>query len=237
MDTVSEQSRALNRRLSASDRDRIDQYATAVRETERRMEKAREWERLPKPVPSADSPIDPGGPAAYMEKTKLMYEIARLAFESDSTRSIALLLDSNNSPTIKVSDIQISDGYHNLSHHGKDEKKLAQLEAIDRNHMRLISQLISDFKNSKEGETSLLENSLILYGSNLGDANKHTTDNMPMLVAGGRLKHGQHLAFDRDKNYPLPNLFVAMLQSMGIETDKFASSTGTMKGLDLKSIS
>ena len=158
--------------------------------------------------------------------------MARLAFETDSTRSIALLLDSNNSPTINVSEIQISDGYHNLSHHGKDDKKLDQLEAIDLNHMRLVSQLISAFKDSKEGDASLLENSLILYGSNLGDANKHTTNNMPMLVAGGRLKHGQHLAFDRDQNYPLPNLFVSMLQSMGIEADKFASSTGTMRGLD-----
>ena len=232
MDTVAEQARALNRRLGASDRDRMDQYATAVRETERRMEKAREWERLPKPIPSEESPIDPGSPAAYMEKTRLMYEMARLAFESDSTRSIALLLDSNNSPTINVSEIKISDGYHNLSHHGKDEQKLAQLEAIDRNHMRLIGQMISSFKESKEGEANLLDNSLILYGSNLGDANKHTTDNMPMLVAGGRLKHGQHLAFDRDNNYPIPNLFVTMMQSMGIETDRFASSTGTMKGLD-----
>lgn len=234
MDTVAEQARALNRRLGASDRERMDQYATAVRETERRMEKAREWERFPKPVPSADIPIDPGGPAAYMEKTRLMYEMARLAFESDSTRSITLLLDSNNSPTINVSEIQISDGYHNLSHHGKDEKKLAQLEAIDRNHMRLIGQMISAFKDSKEGEANLLDNSLILYGSNLGDANKHTTNNMPMLVAGGRLKHGQHLAFDRERNYPLPNLFVSMLQSMGIEADRFATSTGTMKGLDLR---
>ena len=237
MDTVAEQSRALNRRLGASDRDRMDQYTTAVRETERRMKKAREWERLPKPIPSAERPINPGGPAAYMEKTRLMYQMARLAFETDSTRSITLLLDSNNSPAIDVSDIQISDGYHNLSHHGKDEKKLAQLEAIDRNHMRLIGQLISEFKDSKDGGVSLLDNSLILYGSNLGDANKHTTNNMPMLVAGGRLKHGQHLSFDRDKNYPLPNLFVSMLQSMGIETDKFASSTGTMRGLDLKTIS
>lgn len=233
MDTVAEQSRALNRRLGASDRDRMDQYTTAVRETERRMEKAREWERFPKPVPSADSPIDASGPAAYMEKTRLMYEMARLAFESDSTRSISLLLDSNNSPTINVSDIQISDGYHNLSHHGKDEKKLAQLEAIDRNHMRLIGQMISSFKETKEGGASLLDNALILYGSNLGDANKHTTANMPTLVAGGRLKHGQHLAFDRDKNYPLPNLFVSMLQSMGIETDKFSTATGTLRGLDL----
>ena len=162
-----------------------------------------------------------------------MYDMARLAFESDSTRSIALLLDSNNSPTIDVSEIQISDGYHHLSHHGKEEKKLAQLEAIDRHHMNLIGQMISAFKESKEEDANLLDNSLILYGSNLGDANKHTTSNMPMLVAGGRLKHGQHLAFDRDQNYPLPNLFVSMLQSMGLETDEFATSTGTLKGLDL----
>ena len=170
-----------------------------------------------------------------MEKTRLMYQMARLAFETDSTRSITLLLDSTNSPTIKVDGAKITDGYHNLSHHGKNEKKLTQLDAIDRSHMRLLGELFTDLKASQEGPSTLFENTAIIYGSNFGDANKHTTDNMPILVAGGRLQHGQHLAFDRDNNYPLPNLYVSLLQSMGLERDRFATSTGSMRGLETKS--
>ena len=233
MDKIADQSRALHRRLGSTDRERMDQYTTAVREVEKRMVKARDWERQPKPKPSISMPVDPKSPADYMEKTRLMYQMARLAFETDSTRSITLLLDSNNSPTINVEGSDISDGYHNLSHHGKNEKKLAQLQAIDRAHMKLLGQLIGDLKHSTDGEASLLDNTMVLYGSNFGDANKHTTDNMPVLLAGGRFNHGKHLAFDRDQNYPLPNLYVSMLQDMGIEADRFASSTGTMTGLQL----
>jgi hypothetical protein len=231
MDAIADESRSLHRRLGVSDRERMDQYTTAVREVEKRMVKSREWERLPKPKPSMAMPIDPESNVEYMEKTRLMYQIARLAFETDSTRSITLLLDSSNSQTINVEGADITDSYHNLSHHGKTEKKLKQLKAIDRNHMKLLGQLIGDLKNAPEGDSSMLNNTMVMYGSNFGDANKHTTDNMPIILAGGRFKHGKHLAFDRDQNYPLPNLFVSMLQDMGIEADRFASSTGTMTGL------
>ena len=233
MDTLAGESRWLYRRLGAGDRDRLDQYTTAVREVEQRMVKAQEWERLPKPTPPVPMPEDPSENSAYMEKTRLMYQMARLAFQTDSTRSITLLLDSNNSPTISVEGAEISDGYHNLSHHGKSEKKLAQLDAIDRAHMKLLGQLLTEMKGVEEQDGNLLNNTLVMYGSNFGDANKHTTDNMPVVVAGGRLRHGQHLAFDQENNYPLPNLFVSMLQSMGIEASRFASSTGTMRGLEL----
>jgi hypothetical protein len=233
MDELGEQARSLGRRLGASDRDRMDQYSTAVRDVERQMVRSQEWQRTAKPKAVAELPIDPPDPAAYMEKTRLMYKMARLAFQTDSTRAISLLLDSNNSPTIAVDGAQISDGYHNLSHHGRSEKKLQQLEAIDSAHMSLIAELFGDLKQTLEDSGSLLDHSMVLFGSNFGDANKHTTDNMPILLAGGGFKHGQHLVFDRKDNYPLPNLFVSMLQQMGIETDRFASSTGTLRGLEL----
>lgn len=233
MDTIADESRALRRQLGASDRDRLDQYTTAVRDVEQRLVQAEEWERRAKPMAPEPMPVDPSEKSAYMEMTRLMYKMARLAFQTDSTRCITLLLDSNNSPTITVQGADITDGYHNLSHHGMSDKKLAQLEAIDRSHMRLLGELLNGLKGVTEETGPLLNSSLVLYGSNFGDANKHTTDNMPILVAGGRLKHGQHLAFDRSRNYPLPNLFVSMLQSMGIESGKFASATGTMRGLDL----
>jgi len=231
MDAIADDSKSLHRRLGAEDRNRLDQYTTAVREVEQRLVKARQWEHHPKPKPPVPIPEDPTERSAYMEKTRLMYQMAMLAFQTDSTRSITLLLDSKDSPTINVEGADITDGYHNLSHHGLNKKKLAQLNTIDHEHMKLFGKLLSDLKEIKETDGTLLNNTLVMYGSNLGDANKHTTNNMPVLLAGGRLQHGQHLAFDRENNYPLPNLFVTMLQSMGIETDRFATSTGTMRGL------
>ena len=233
MDTVSDQSQALRHRLGSDDRERMDQYQTAVRDLETRMSKSREWARTPKPTTDIPMPVDPTSPTQYMEKARLMYQMAHLAFKTDSTRCITLLLDSNNSPTIAVPGENISDGYHNLSHHGKNPDKLAQLEAIDVAHMRLLNEFLDLLRDSPENGSPLFDNTLVMFGSNFGDASKHVTTNMPVLLAGGRIKHGQHLAFDRQQNYPLPNLFVSMLQSMGIETDQFASATGTLTGLDL----
>ena len=233
MDTLAQESKSLIRRLSATDRDRIDQYTTAVREAEKRLVMARAWEHKLKPNTPVGMPADPSNRNAFMQMTKLMYQMIKLAFQTDSTRSITLLLDGNNSPAIKVAGTKITDGYHNLSHHGMNPEKIKQLSAIDHSQMKLFGELIRNLKNINEGESKLLDNTLLMYGSNFGDANKHTTNNMPVLIAGGKLKHGQHLAFDRANNYPLPNLFVSMLQSMGIEAHKFATSTGTMRGLSI----
>ncbi len=233
LDAVAEQTSSLERDLGPRDRQRLEQYLTGVRDLEKRLESARQWERKPKPHTDAQAPKDPTDPREYLEKTRLMYDMARLAFQTDSTRLVALMLDSVNSPAIEVKDAEITDGYHNLSHHGKNPQKLAQLERIDREHMKLLDNLFTDLKTSQEDGATLFDRTMILYGSNLGNANTHVTTNLPILLAGGGFKHGQHLAFDRSRNYPLPNLFVSMLQRMDIETDRFASSTGTMRGLDL----
>jgi hypothetical protein len=168
-----------------------------------------------------------------MTKVQLMYDLAKLAFETDSTRAITLMLNSVGTPVLQIRGVTITDGYHNLSHHGKSEDKLSQLKVIDEWHMRLLAGLFKDLKAVQEDDETLLDRTMILYGSNLGDANAHSTTNMPTLVAGGGFRHGQHLAFDRGQNYPLPNLFVSMLQRMGLEEDRFASSTGTMRGLEV----
>ncbi len=234
MDSVADDAGSLKRALGQTDRERLDQYMTGVRELEKRMVISQEWERKPKPKTSEPEPKDPDSNRAYMEKVRLMYDMSRLAFETDSTRLITIFLDSVNSPAIDVQGIAITDGYHNLSHHGKNPSKLAQLAAIDTWHMKLFAELLGKLKGVKEGGDSLLDRSMVLLGSNFGDANKHTTNNMPVVFAGGGFQHGQHLAFDAERNYPLPNLFVSMLHRMGIESDKFASSTGTMRGIDFK---
>ena len=232
LDTVAGQAHRLTRSVTARDRDRLDQYFTSVRELERRLQATRGWEDKPKPAVSAPPPVDPTDPAAYMRKVEIMYDLARLSFETDSTRAITLMLDSASTPVVELSDATITTGYHDLSHHGKSEDKRTQLQALDQWHMKLLANLLTALKAVREDEDTLLDRTMVLYGSNFGDANAHTCFNLPTLLAGGGFRHGQHLAFDQQRNYPLPNLYVSMLQRMGIETDKFASSTGTMRGLE-----
>jgi len=232
LDAVARQAKLLQRDVSGEDRDRLDQYFTSVRDLEHRLQTSRGWENKPKPVVNVPEPVDPPSPAQYMEKVKLIYDLARLTFETDSARVITLMLNSVGTPVLQIPGATITDGYHNLSHHGKAEDKLAQLKTIDQWHMKLLAGLFGDLKSVRESGVPLLDRTMILYGSNLGDANAHSTTNLPILFAGGGFKHGQHLAFDSQQNYPLPNLFVSMLQRMGLEESSFASSTGTMRGLD-----
>ena len=231
MDAVAGQAKALERSLGPRDRDRLDQYCTGVRDLEQRMVMARDWEHKPKPAVTAPQPVDPASPKEYMEKVRLMYGMAQLAFETDSTRLITLLLDSVNSPAIDVPEVTTTDSYHNLSHHGKSPDKIKQLKAIDEEHMKHLAQLFGGLKGVRENGDTLLDRSMILYGSNLGNANTHVTDNLPVLFAGGGFKHGQHLAFDPKNAPPLCNLYVSLLQRLGLEAEKFSSGTGPLKGL------
>jgi hypothetical protein len=233
MDAVAGQVKSLEGGVGARDRDRLEQYFSGVRDLEKRLEKAREWEDVPKPQAPVAAPEDPASPREYMRKTKLMYDLARVAFATDSTRLVTIMLDSVNTPALDVDGCEIKDGYHNLSHHGKSPAKLAQLEAIDRQHMKMLAELFTDLKSATEEGSTLLDRTMVLYGSNMGNANTHVTTNLPILFAGGGFKHGQHLLFDRERNYPLPNLFVSMLQRLGLEVDRFATSTGTMRGLEM----
>ncbi len=233
LDTVADQAKELQRNLGPRDRSRLDQYFTSVRDLEHRLQESRGWESKPKPVVKVAPPQDPTTAAQYMAKVKVMYDLVRLTFETDSTRAVTLMLNSVGTPVVEIPGETLTDGYHNLSHHGKAPDKLAQLKILDEWHMKLLAGLFHDLKSTPEGGATLLDGSMILYGSNLGDANAHSTTNLPLLFAGGGFKHGQHLAYDKQQNYPLPNLFVSMLQRMGIEETKFASSTGTMRGLEV----
>jgi hypothetical protein len=234
LDAVGGQAGELRRSMGAPDRDRLDQYFTSVRELEQRMQMSKEWEKKPRPAVTTSAPLDPSSPKEYMDKVRLMYDMARLCFETDSSRAVTLMLDSVNTPALDIDHVHTTtDGYHSLSHHGKSDKKLGQLKQIDSMHMRLLAKLMEDLKTSKEDGAPLLDRTMILYGSNLGNASAHTTNNLPTLFMGGGFNHGQHHVFDTERNYPLPNLFVSMLQRMGIDADKFASSTGSMRGLNL----
>ena len=233
LDAVAGQAKNLQSSVGARDRDRLDQYFTSVRDLEHRLQASKGWERKPKPAVTAPMPIDPVSRGAYMDKVKVMYDLARLAIETDSTRCITLMLEGTTAPVLEIPNAHMTDSYHNLTHHGKSESKRAELKIIDECHLKLLSGLIADLKSAREGEDSLLDRTMVLYGSNFGDANAHTCFNLPVILAGGGFRHGQNLAFDRITNYPLPNLYVSMLQRLGLEADRFASSTGTMRGLEL----
>ncbi len=233
LDAVAGQAKDLQRQVGARDRSRLDQYFSSVRDLENRLQESRGWADRPRPRVTASPPVDPTSPAQYMAKVQIMYDLARLAFETDSTRAITLMLNSVGTPVVQIAGATITNSYHNLSHHGLAEEKLSQLRVIDEWHMRHLAGLFQGLKAIQENGATLLDRTMILYGSNLGDANAHSTTNLPVLFAGGGFRHGQHLAFERGRNYPLPNLFVSMLQRLGIEQTNFGPSTGTMRGLEM----
>jgi BMFP domain-containing protein YqiC len=233
LDVVAGQAKDLQRQVGARDRNRLDQYFTSVRDLEHRLQESRGWANRPKPRVNVSAPTDPTSPAQYMAKVQVMYDLARLAFETDSTRAITLMLNSVGTPAVQIDGATITDSYHNLSHHGQAEEKLSQLKVIDEWQMKLLADLFKSLKSVREDGATLLDRTMVIYGSNLGDANAHSTTNLPVLFAGGGFRHSQHLAFERSRNYPLPNLFVSMLQRMGIEQTSFGPSTGTMRGLEM----
>jgi hypothetical protein len=163
-------------------------------------------------------------------RVRLMIDLMVLAFKTDSTRIITFALSGMNAvPKIDG----VSQDWHNLSHHGQDPAKLAELKIIEIEQFKLFGELLGKLKATNEAGSSLLDQTTILFGSNLGNASSHSNINMPILVAGGGFRHGQHLAFDPKKNPPLCNLYVQFLQRMGLEIDSFGSSTGTLPGFEL----
>ncbi|HEY3743059.1 MAG TPA: DUF1552 domain-containing protein [Bryobacteraceae bacterium] len=232
LDTLLDETNRFKRELGADDKVRLDQYVTSVREVEERMLIARAWENKPKPTTTEPPPADIQDRKLFFEKFDLMLSMAQLAFESDSTRIVTLMADAFVTPALRLNEREIStDSYHGLSHHGQAVDKVRQLEEIDRRQMQLLGKTYASLASKKEAGERLLDRTMVFYGSNMGDANIHDNTNLPILLAGGGFKHGQHIVFRRDNNAPLCNLFVTMMQRMGIETDSFASSSGTLTGL------
>jgi hypothetical protein len=229
LDTLLDDTKQFSRSLGRDDKARLDQYLTSVREVEERLLTAREWELKPKPATQQPPPADIQDKKLFFEKFDLMLAMAQLALESDSTRIVTLMVDAFATPVFKLHpDQNTTDGYHNLSHHGQAVEKVKQLEDTDRQQMALLHKLLQNLATKPDGDARLLDRTMILYGSNMGDANTHDNSNLPILLAGGGFAHGQHLAFKRDDNTPLSNLFVTMLQQMGAEAEAFGSSTGAL---------
>ncbi len=232
LDTLLDDTKRYARDLDGADRTRLDQYLTSVREVEARLRTAREWELRPKPSTDQAMPTDITDRQLFFAKFDLMLSMAQLAFETDSTRIVTLMVDAFATPVFKLHpDQNTTDGYHNLSHHGQSVEKVRQLKDADQQQMTLLAKVLSRLTEHREADQRLLDRTMVLFGSNMGDANTHDNTNLPILLAGGGFKHGQHLAFRRDQNTPLCNLYVSMLQKMGVDADAFGSSTGPLAGL------
>lgn len=230
LDTVAEHARRLQGDVGPRDRQKLDQYFTSVRELEKDLVRGQEWATRPKPKVDVPPPQDSDDRSDIVGRTQLMCDLAALALETDSTRLITLAISGGDGvPPIPG----VMEGYHILSHHGRNPEKLAQIESIERGQLAVFASLLKRLKSHQENSESLLDRTMVLFGSNLGSGNNHSTRNMPMLLAGGGFRHGQHLVFDQENNYPLTNIFVSMLQRLGLETDTFASSTGTCTGLEM----
>ena len=156
--------------------------------------------------------------------------MARLALQTDSTRLVTVFIEEDHNPTVKVEGV--TQGHHSLTHHGNKPETLTELRRVEEAQFGTFRDLLAGLRDFKESGASLLDQTSVLYGTNLGNANAHSNDNLPVLLAGGGFKHGQHLAFDSKRNEPLANLFVSLLQRLGLEEDKFASGTKTMRGLE-----
>ncbi|MDA9962832.1 DUF1552 domain-containing protein [Opitutales bacterium] len=219
MDFLTEETARLNRTLSTADRSRLDQYLTSVRELEQRMKSSEAWEQKPKPVVKARQPDDITEGMRFVDKTGQIFDLVKLALETDSTRVISLFIDT----TV----------IHNITHHGGRPKIVAELRDHEERQFGVLNNFLTTLAAAKEGESNLLDRTQILYGTCMGSANSHSNVNLPVFLAGGGFKHGQHLAFDTKHNHNLATLYVSMLQRLGIGTDAFASAKTTLKGLEL----
>jgi hypothetical protein len=229
LDFVLDEARGFERSLPAGDRARFDQYCTSVRELESRLQDAQAWAGRPKPAVDLELPRVLPDETEIQSQTDLMYDIVRLAFETDATRIVSLYLGPLR---VKPKLPGISGETHGLTHHGGDPGKLAQLRVIEEILFNSFARLLDGLAAAPVGGGSLLDSTMVLFGSNLSNANSHDSTNLPIILAGGGFRHGQHLAFDRNRNTPLANLYVSLLQQYGLEVDRFASSTGTLAGLE-----
>lgn len=219
LDFVAVEAKRLNQALSPADRSRLDQYFTAVRDLEQRLASAEAWEQKPKPKMDAKPPEDVKDYREFARQMRVMFDVVKLALETDSSRLVTVFVDT----TV----------IHNITHHGNRPEVLAELKAKEEGQFDSLAALLAALADTKEQGQTLLDRTMVLYGTCMGSANSHSNTNLPVLLCGGGFKHGQHLAFDTGNNYPLTNLYVSMLQRLGIETREFSTGKGTIRGLEM----
>ena len=230
LDFVTEDAKQLNKTLGQGDQRKLDEYLTSVREVEQRIEKARQNASGPPPKPNMSAPS--GIPKDLQDHIRLMCDLMVLAFQTDLTR-VATFPIANDGSNRPYRMIDISEGHHELSHHGSDPKKLDKIKKINTFHMEQFAYLIGRMKSVKEANGStLLDNVLLVYGSGIGDGNRHNHDDLPILLVGkggGSIETGRHLVYPKKTDTPLMNLYLALFDLMGAPARRFGDSTGVLK--------
>lgn len=227
LDDVRGQVHTMNARLGPADRRKLDLYLSSVREAEQRLQQEEKWSNTPKPKVEYPTPTSDLGGAQLVARTRQWFDIVRLALQTDSTRVITLFLGSQDQTGVEG----VTLAHHDASHHGQEPAKLEQLAQIEEAEVAVLGEFLTKIKESQEGEHNLLDRTMVFYTSNLGNSSSHDNTNLPIVLAGGGLKHQGHLAFDRKNNALLSNLYVRMLQQLGIETNSFGASTGVLSDI------
>lgn len=236
LDLVRTDAQQLQRRVSRADKAQLDQYFTSIRELEQRLTQSEAW--LEKPKPQVDYSLpDAADDLDFVDRLPLYYDLITLALQTDSTRVITMEVSGLGANS---GGLPLTKGYHQLTHHGKVESYIEELKIIEKVHTASFAHFLEKASEIREANgKSLLDNTVTLFGSGMGNASSHSNKDLPLILAGGGFKHGQHLKFEKDKargiQTPACNLFVSMLQRFGVETDRFNTSTGTLTGIEMAS--
>jgi hypothetical protein len=228
LDAVLGDAKSLSRRLNKNDNDKLQEYLSSVRDVEVKLELQRHWQKIPKPRPEISPPEDEG----LTRDLPKIYDLIALALQTDSTRVATVEVGGS----FAASDLGIRQGYHTLSHHGHRQESIDLLVKIERYQVEQFSRFLDKLASIHQADTdlTLLDSTMAMLGSGMGNANSHTNNDLPVLLAGGGFRHGEHKQYPQESNQriPLCNLFVSMLQQFGVETDSFGTSTGTLAGLE-----
>ncbi len=228
LDRMGDRFAALKGRLSTQDHQQVADYTEAVRDMEKQLHADEAWALKPKPTAPEQGPADVNDKSDVIGRSAAMMKLTRLALMSDSTRVVSLFIRGMD---LKPPIAGVSEDHHGVSHHGRNQGKIDQLRIIEKTQMAAFGDFLKSLRGTSESGGTLLDHTQVLIGSNLGDASGHGTSNLPILLAGGGWKHGNHIAGDSNQNTPLGKLFVSMLQRFGVETDTFGSGSGTLDGL------
>lgn len=225
LDDVRDQAKSLSSKLGQDDRERIDLMFTSIREAEQTLQRTKAWASQPKPRVDFALPKEFPRQHEVNERESLWYDIVRLALQTDSTRVALLTLSEVGHAKL---DGFTAASHHEVSHHGKDPTKIEQLAVIEEAELRQLNRFLTLLKNTEEADRNLLDTTVVISATNLGNASAHSAENLPILVAGGGFRHQGHVAYDTKSNTPLSNLYLRALHQVGIECDSFGSSTGAI---------
>ena len=228
LDLVRSQAARLERSANPAERRKLDEYLTAIREAESRIQGIKRWQDIPKPEVDFDDSVNAHGNMDYPTLSPLMFDLLFLAIQSDSSRVFTAGFGMHNH-VIEIDGV--TDGYHGITHHGNLPDRLRQLRIIDAFYIEQMARFMAKLKRTKTADGSLLDETMVFFGSCLGDASRHSNRDLPIILAGGGFKHGAHVnAMQRSgQQTPLNNLFTTMLQRFGVEVDRFNNATGTVE--------